>query len=388
MQGRRAFLQSLGSAGLFSAAGATRPVKLFLCGDVMTGRGIDQILQHPCQPRIYEDYVKSALDYVRFAESRNGPIPRAAAPSYIWGDALEELDRVQPDLRIVNLETSITTSEDHEPKGINYRMHPANAECLASARIDCCVLANNHVLDWGRRGLTETLQTLREAGIQTAGAGENLEAAQRPAIFELRQGGRVLIYAIGGPDCGIPPGWAAGGERSGVGYIPDFSHRTAASVAGRIAAAKRPGDIVAVSIHWGSNWGYTPPREHREFAHRLIDAGVADVIHGHSSHHPKGIEIRLNRLILYGCGDFLNDYEGIGGYEEFRGDLALMYLPTLKLPSGELRKLELKVFQIRRFRLRRASRRDAEWLADVLNRESHAFGAGFSLLRDGTLQLT
>lgn len=354
----------------------------------MTGRGIDQILRHPSEPRIHEDYVKSALDYVRFAEDRNGPIPRAVAPSYVWGDALEELDRVQPDLRIVNLETSITTSEDHEPKGINYRMHPANVECLASARIDCCVLANNHVLDWGRRGLSETLRALRQAKIQTAGAGENLEEAQRPATFELRQGGRVLIYAIGGPDCGIPPVWAAGEERSGVSYVPDFSHRTAASLAGRIAAARRPGDIVVVSIHWGSNWGYTPPKEHRDFAQRLIDAGAADVIHGHSSHHPKGIEIRRNRPIIYGCGDFLNDYEGIGGYEEFRGDLVLMYLPTLALPSGELQKMELKGFQVRRFQLRRASRRDAEWLKNTLNRESRAFGAGFSLLRDGTLELT
>lgn len=352
----------------------------------MTGRGIDQILRHPSKPRIHEDYVKSALDYVRFAEDRNGPIPRAAAASYVWGDALEELDRFQPDLRIVNLETSITTSEDYQPKGINYRMHPANVECLAAARIDCCVLANNHVLDWGRRGLSDTLRALRQAGIQTAGAGENLEEAQRPAIFELRRGGRVLIYAVGGPDCGIPPSWAAAAQRSGVSYVPDFSHRSAASLAGRIAAAKRPGDLVVVSIHWGSNWGYAPPKEHRDFAHQLIDAGAADVIHGHSSHHPKGIEIRRNRPILYGCGDFLNDYEGIGGYEAFRGDLVLMYLTTLALPPGDLQQLELKAFHLRRFQLRRASGRDAQWLRDTLNRESRAFGASFSLLSGATLR--
>lgn len=63
--------------------------RLFLCGDVMTGRGIDQILPHPCDPQIHEPYVTSALDYVRLAEQANGAVPRPAAPSYIWGDALD-----------------------------------------------------------------------------------------------------------------------------------------------------------------------------------------------------------------------------------------------------------------------------------------------------------
>lgn len=69
-------------------------------------------------------------------------------------------NRAAPDFRIINLETSITTSEDWAPKDIHYRMHPANIPCLTVAKVDCCVLANNHVLDWGRSGLVETLETL------------------------------------------------------------------------------------------------------------------------------------------------------------------------------------------------------------------------------------
>ena len=69
--------------------------------------------------------------------------------------ALDEFTHMRPDARIINLETSITRSEDYAPKGINYRMSPENADCLRAAGIDCCVLANNHVLDWGRRGLLE-----------------------------------------------------------------------------------------------------------------------------------------------------------------------------------------------------------------------------------------
>jgi hypothetical protein len=78
----------------------------------------------------------------------------------VWGTALDELNRAQPDARIINLETSVTRSEDYALKGINYRMSPENAECLAAAAIDCCALANNHILDWGQAGLIDTLATL------------------------------------------------------------------------------------------------------------------------------------------------------------------------------------------------------------------------------------
>src|SRR5262245_37346644 len=117
---------------------------LFLCGDVMTGRGIDQILAHPSPPRLYESVVTPALDYVKLAEDTHGDIPRAVSPTYVWGAALDDLERRRPDARIVNLETSITTSDRAEPKGINYRMHPANVGVLTAAGVDCATIANNH----------------------------------------------------------------------------------------------------------------------------------------------------------------------------------------------------------------------------------------------------
>ncbi len=139
----------------------SRSIRLFLCGDVMTGRGIDQVLPHPCNPVLHEYYVESAKGYVDLAEAVNGPIPHGVNPSYIWGAALDEMNRMRPDARIINLETSITHSEDYVPKGINYRMSPENADCLQAAAIGCCVLGNNHVLDWNRRGLLDTLATLQ-----------------------------------------------------------------------------------------------------------------------------------------------------------------------------------------------------------------------------------
>lgn len=64
---------------------------LFLCGDVMTGRGIDQVLPHPSRPQLFEPYVRDARDYVAFAERANGRVGRSKAFDYVWGDALEEL---------------------------------------------------------------------------------------------------------------------------------------------------------------------------------------------------------------------------------------------------------------------------------------------------------
>ena len=362
-------------------------VTLFLCGDVMTGRGIDQILPYPSEPRLYEDYLTSALDYVALAEERAGPILRPAEFSYIWGEALEELDRVHPDARIINLETSITTNEEPEPKGINYRMSPANAPCLTTARIDCCVLANNHVLDWSVAGLLETLKTLSANGLKCAGAGRDLVEATTPAIIEIGGDRRVIIFSFGSTTSGIPTDWAAAQERPGVNLLNDLSDRTIARIAASVRSVKRPGDIVVASIHWGGTWGYEIPRDQTRFAHGLIDQAEVDVIHGHSSHHPKAIEIWRNKPILYGCGDFLNDYEGIPGYERFRDDLALMYFVTLDVSTGELVRLDMTPLQIRKLRLNHVSSGDAEWLRDMLSREGVWFGTTVEIGDGNRLQL-
>ncbi|BCH17464.1 CapA family protein [Mesorhizobium sp. L-2-11] len=372
-----------------NAAGSERSVrssaKLFLCGDVMLGRGIDQILASPGDPHLSERYVKSATTYVELAERVSGPIPRKVDEAYVWGDALSELDREALDARIINLETSITTSLSLVPKGINYKMNPANIGCLAAARIDCCVLANNHVLDWDEPGLVETLDTLRLAGLAYAGAGLDADEAAAPAVIKLAGGGRVLVFSFALETSGVPASWAAGAYKPGINLLADLSARSLDQIARSVQAMKQPGDLAVASIHWGGNWGYQVPAEERALAHALIDVAGFDVVHGHSSHHPKPIEIHHGRLILYGCGDFLTDYEGITGYETFRGELSLMYLPRLAVPDGTLVSLELVPFRLARFRLNRALREDAAWLAAMLERECSPFGTHVALGSDNRL---
>src|SRR6266576_4240851 len=129
-------------------------------------------------------------------------------------------------------------------------MSPENAECLAAAGIDCCVLANNHVLDWGRAGLLETLTTLQKLKVKATGAGRNDREARAPAVLNLANA-RLLIFSFGSTSSGIPLEWAATPDAPGVNLLPDLSEASASEVADQVMALRRSGDLVIVSIHWG-----------------------------------------------------------------------------------------------------------------------------------------
>jgi poly-gamma-glutamate synthesis protein (capsule biosynthesis protein) len=362
-------------------------VTMFLCGDVMTGRGVDQILPHPGDPQLRESYIREATGYVALAEAASGPIARPVGPAWPWGDALEVLGDLAPDVRLINLETSITRSGDFAPgKQVHYRMNPANIGCLTVARPDVCALANNHVLDFGPSGLAETLDTLAGAGLPAAGAGRDADGAQRAVAAGPAGRGRASVVSCGTGSSGIPPWWAAGPSRAGVNLLPSLSRHAADQLTERAQAGADPGDLAVVSLHWGSNWGYEVGRNQVAFAHRLIDGGVG-LVHGHSSHHPRPIEVYRGRLILYGCGDFIDDYEGIAGHREYRDDLRLMYFASLRRGTGELAELRMVPMQARKLRLSHASGQDRRWLAATLGRISRPFGAAVELAPDGLLAL-
>lgn len=363
-----------------SAQTAQSSVSLFLAGDVMTGRGVDQILPVPSDPVLHEPYVKDARQYVELAEKQNGAIPVPAGCKHIWGAALKTLKEQSPEARILNLETSITTSEDFcKTKGIHYRMHPDNVQCLNEIGVDCCILANNHALGWGRAGLDDTVRFLQQSNIDVAGAGWDKAAAEKPVRLPLSDKRSLAVFAYGMPSAGIPPVWAAGRSRPGVNLLPDLSEHSLDRVKRFIRRHAEPDDLVVFSIHWGSNWGYNVPEQQVRFAHDLIDAGAVDIVYGHSSHHARPLEVYKNKLILYGCGDFINDYEGIGGHEQLRPGLVLAYFPQLDRESGAMRRLEMIPFRICRMSLQRASDDEQRELAEIINRESARFGTEVTL---------
>jgi len=361
---------------------------MLLGGDVMLGRGVDQILPHPGEAELREPHVRDARGYVRLAERTNGPIPRPVHWQWPWGEVLALLDEVAPDVRLINLETTITADgEFAERKTVCYRMHPDNTPGLTALRPDVCALANNHILDFGYQGLTDTVAALTAAGIQGVGAGPDLPTARRPAVVSAHGERRVLVGSVAMKSAGVPESWAAHQDRPGVWLIRDPSLRDVADeVAAEVLAHKREGDVAIVSVHWGSNWGYAIAPSEIAFAHRLIDAGV-DIVHGHSSHHPRPIEIYRGKPILYGCGDVIDDYEGIGGYESFRGDLRLLYLTQTDSVSGQLVSLRMIPLRVRRIRLERASQIDAEWLRKTIEHTSRRFGTRIAARSDDLLEV-
>ncbi|WP_374760449.1 CapA family protein [Nocardia cyriacigeorgica] len=363
--------------------GGRMPVTVLLGGDVMLGRGVDQILPRPGRPELREPWVHDARSYVEAAERVNGPIPRPVAVDWPWGEVPRVLDDLAPDLRLLNLETAITADGDFDPdKGIHYRMHPGNIGALTAIAPSACALGNNHALDFGRPGLLDTLDTLAGAHVQAVGAGRDLATARTPAILPLSNGRRALVVSVGARSSGVPRSWAAGADRPGLWWIDHPGARGAEEIAAELSAHRRTGDVLIVSVHWGPNWGYGISRSEQEFARRLIEAGV-DIVHGHSAHHPRPIEVYRGKAILYGCGDVIDDYEGIGGHESYRPELRLLYLVTVD-GGTTVRMLPLCV---RRIQLRRAGSPETRWLRDRLADISAPFGTRVRLDEDDLLTI-
>lgn len=359
-------------------------IRLGFTGDVMIGRAIDAILPHHVDGRLHESYVKHAQRYVDLAVQRNGQLSqeerRSKGFSYIWGDLLDDLNSV--DYLVINLETSLTTSEEWAPyKGIHYRSHPLNVECLRNIGVKLVTLANNHVLDFGGKGLIETLHTLKKAQIQYSGAGMTWNEATTPALIKSIDGVKpsVLVSALGFQSAGVPESWRARRDQCGLYVAHEPDEKLAQAVMNQMQIKNEPEiihqPIKVVSLHWGPNWGYEIPDSWRSFAHTLIDHG-ADIVVGHSSHHVKGIEVYKSKMIAYGMGDFLNDYEGIvgQGYEDFRDDLCCLYVPKLD-SSGNLIDLELIPGKIKHLKVQRASDpSDIAWLVQTFKEQGKTLG--------------
>lgn len=356
----------------------------------MLGRGIDQIQRHPGDPTIHESWATSAAQYVELAEAVSGPIRRAVDPAYVWGDLLIDLSMAGLDGLIVNLETAVTDRGRPWPgKQIQYRMHPANVGCLTAAGLDVAVLANNHVLDWSEPGLRQTLEVVARSGVQPVGAGCNGDEAWEPAVTDTASGCRVVVVAAGLTSSGIPSDWAADTDRAGVALLDGLTSRSVDQVARSVRSwADRAGDVVVMSLHWGGNWGYPIPVAHRRFARQLIDHAGVHVVHGHSSHHPLGIEVYRGHLILYGCGDLITDYEGISGHDEYRGELGGLYVADIEPSSGRLRKLRVIPTRMRKLRLSRPSPDEVAWLAAMFDKEGAELGTTATVDDDGRLTVS
>lgn len=365
---------------------------LCLCGDIMTGQGLEPL--RAAAPRS----VHSALEYVHQAEPffteaaprprapDATPLPRPVCFDYPWGDALALLRREQPDLRLLSLEASITARGRPGGPACPARLPPPQLPLLAALGVHGAVLANRHALGFGREGLRDTLELLREAGIAGVGAGQDCAEAGQEACWLLPGKSRVRLLAFGHASCGLPREWAADEGRAGINWLPEADGDDLAALSARLRRARQPGDLVVVALSWGSPWGFAVTEGQRRLARALIDEAGVDLVWGNASCHPRPIEVYRGRLILYGVGHFLKDAGAARGHEHLRPDLAALYLPRLQ-PDGRLAELRLLPLRVHLFRLRRASPGDAHWLARALGQACRHHGTGLEPQADGSLRL-
>ncbi len=219
------------------------------------------------------------------------------------------------DLFILNQEFPFgTTGEAMEEKEYTFRVPPDLVSVPVDLGVDLVTLANNHILDFGRGPLTETLKALEGAGIAHVGAGEDLDAAKALKTFEIQ--GKTLGFL--GASRVIPEGsWNASRYNSGV-----FTTYDATQLVEEIRKAKESCDFVVVLVHWGIERNTFPEDYQKTLACQYIDAG-ADVVIGSHPHVLQGIEYYQGKPIFYSLGNFIfsnGPYESIVVELELTGD--------------------------------------------------------------------
>lgn len=328
-----------------------------LLGDIMLGRLVDQLLPN------HVDEPEDAGHAAHFRKSY--PHLQRYGLESPWGNSLAFFQK--SDLVLGNLETAATTHAKKWPnKVFNYRMHPANIDCLKAAKIAYVSLANNHTLDFGREGLHETVETLENAGIAYAGAGRFLEEAVRPAVLRLprtshsaedtRQDYEIHLYSFSDH----PSDWKSVSEFNLVRYDSDSRAKLKELLNAKQPELTSSPALKIVSIHWGPNYSWKPDDDIQSLARFLIDDCAVDLIHGHSSHHIQGLEVYKQKPIIYGCGDFVDDY---AVNPQYRNDLSAAWnVLVAESAAGKLESKKLEIFpnRIRKFRANLLTRDDSD----------------------------
>ena len=254
------------------------------------------------------------------------PIVRPDAPGMaeVWR-AFAAADHV-----FANLEVVLTRRGEASDKLVCLRADPELADELAAAHVGIVSAANNHALDYGLGGLTDTLAATRSAGVVPVGAGSRLDEALRPALI---QAGALTVGFLGLAST-LPNGCGAAAERGGVAPVRVLSRFVVDPVtidedpgmapyvetvtlpgdqeraAQAVSEAKRQADLVVVGVHWGVPHGWVAEFQgelagyQQPLAHALVDAG-ADAVVGHHPHVLHGIEVYRGRPIFYSLGNFL-----------------------------------------------------------------------------------
>lgn len=215
-------------------------------------------------------------------------------PDYPFEKTKEIINRA--DIAFCNLECAITQRATRKSSDNVFGVKPEEAKGLSFAGFDLVSLANNHALDYGKKGLLSTMEFLSEEKIKYVGAGKNRSDTILPAIFEVH-GVRIAFMAISL----YPMDWVIFKEKD-----PQIALYDSSRVQDVIGKLKNEVDVIIVSLHWGIEYRNSPTHFQVRIAHHLIDAGV-HLILGHHPHVVQKIEEYKGGVIVYSLGNFVFD---------------------------------------------------------------------------------
>jgi poly-gamma-glutamate capsule biosynthesis protein CapA/YwtB (metallophosphatase superfamily) len=267
----------------------SRQVSLAAVGDIMLARSIGQQIQ-------------------------------AQGPGIVFAGVQSAFDSA--DILVGNLECTLTTGGEAQPKTYTFAAPPETSKALSLAGFDLLDLANNHSMDFGSQGLIDTRNNLAQYGIATVGAGLNAAEARAPVFIE-RNGLRVAFLAV----ADIPPeyrgfdahAWIATDTTPGIAWA--YTDQITADV----KAAKAQADVVIVLLHAGHESKTEIMFEQAQEAHAAIDAGAALVIGAHP-HVLQQIKLYHGGLIAYSLGNFV--FDEFDGKENMTAILHVVLTPA------------------------------------------------------------
>lgn len=201
------------------------------------------------------------------------------------------------DLALLNLETAVTDRGAPEPKEFHFRAPATAYAAVQAAGVDAVSIANNHVLDYGQIGLSDTLASATAAGMPVFGAGRDATAAYAPWITTVR-GTRVAVLGFSQIH-DLADTWIARDDRAGVALSFDVARVRAA-----VALAKAQADVVLAFNHWGREGVGCPSQEQKDFLQVLVSAGV-DLVLGAHAHTLQGAGWSGRTFVSYGLGNFV-----------------------------------------------------------------------------------
>jgi poly-gamma-glutamate synthesis protein (capsule biosynthesis protein) len=213
------------------------------------------------------------------------------------------LDELRPhlaaaDIAMVNLETAVTTRGSPAPKAYHFRTSPNALDALSAAGVDVVTMANNHAVDFGRTGLSDTLNTQQESPIPIVGIGPDAGHAYAPAILTVR-GVRVAVLGASQINDWTLQNWTAGATTPGIASaVPSDRLETA------VRQARTRAELVVVYLHWGTE-GLTCPTQAQESLAKDLAAAGADIVVGSHAHRVQGDGWLGDTFVDYGLGNFI-----------------------------------------------------------------------------------